>query len=302
MLDVCLLGTGGMMPLPYRWLTSLMMRYEGRGILIDCGEGTQVAMRAKGWTPHGLEVLAFTHYHADHISGLPGLLLTMGNGDRREPLLMVGPKGLERVVSSLRIICPGLPFPIEYRELSGEYVRLDFAGYYLEAFRAHHNVPCYGYSLRIPRKGRFYPEKALELGLPKPMWGLLQKGQSVEWQGRSIEPSQVMGEDRKGLHVLYCTDSRPVEAMSRIGRGADLMILEGMYGDPAQLYKAKEKKHMTMYEAAQVAKEAGAGSLWLTHYSPSMMWPSNYQKDVERIFPNTVVAQDGCSAFLAFEE
>ena len=103
MIDVCLLGTGGMMPLPYRYLTSLMLRYNGKGIMVDCGEGTQVALRKKGWSPKPIDLMLFTHYHADHISGLPGMLLTMGNAERTEPLLMIGPKGLSRVVNSLRV-------------------------------------------------------------------------------------------------------------------------------------------------------------------------------------------------------
>ena len=102
MIDVCLLGTGGMMPLPYRWLTSLLVRYNGSSLLIDCGEGTQIAMKEKGWSFKPIDVICFTHYHADHISGLPGLLLTMGNAERTEPLTMIGPKGLERVVTVTR--------------------------------------------------------------------------------------------------------------------------------------------------------------------------------------------------------
>lgn len=117
MLDVCLLGTGGMMPLPYRWLTSMMARYNGKSILIDCGEGTQIAMKEKGWSPKPIDIICFTHYHADHISGLPGMLLTMGNAERTEPLLMIGPKGLSRVVSSLRVIAPELPFEIRLKSL-----------------------------------------------------------------------------------------------------------------------------------------------------------------------------------------
>ena len=117
MLDVCLLGSGGMMPLPYRFLTSLMTRFNGSSLMIDCGEGTQVAVKEKGWSFKPIDVICFTHYHGDHISGLPGLLLTMGNADRREPLTLIGPKGLERVVSCLRVIAPELPFPIIYQEI-----------------------------------------------------------------------------------------------------------------------------------------------------------------------------------------
>ena len=145
MLDVCLLGCGGMMPLPYRWLTSLMARYNGSSLLIDCGEGTQIAIKEKGWTFKPIDVICFTHYHGDHISGLPGLLLTMGNAERTKPLKLIGPKGLERVVNALRTIAPELPFPIEFHEIDRTSQVFEMEGYRLRAFRVNHNVLCYGY-------------------------------------------------------------------------------------------------------------------------------------------------------------
>ena len=160
MLDVCLLGCGGMMPLPYRWLTSLMTRYNGSSLLIDCGEGTQIAIKEKGWSFKPIDVICFTHYHGDHISGLPGLLLTMGNADRREPLTLIGPKGLERVVTALRVIAPELPFPIHCVEIEGTEQTFEMNGYRLKAFRVNHNVLCYGYALEIDRAGKFDPERA----------------------------------------------------------------------------------------------------------------------------------------------
>ncbi len=163
MLDVCLLGTGGMMPLPNRWLTSLMARYNGKSILIDCGEGTQIAMKEKGWSPKPVDIMCFTHYHADHISGLPGMLLTMGNAERTEPLLMIGPKGLTRVVNALRVIAPELPFPIVYQEITEMEQTFSFEGFRIEAFRVNHNVTCYGYSILVERAGKFQLEKAQEL-------------------------------------------------------------------------------------------------------------------------------------------
>ena len=138
MLDVCLLGTGGMMPLPQRWLTSLMARYNGKSILIDCGEGTQIAMKEKGWSPKPIDIICFTHYHADHISGLPGMLLTMGNAERTEPLLLIGPKGLTRVVNALRVIAPELPFQILYQEITEQEQTFAFDGFRIEAFRVNH--------------------------------------------------------------------------------------------------------------------------------------------------------------------
>ena len=160
MLDVSLLGTGGMMPLPERYLTSLMLRLNGSSLMIDCGEGTQVALRKRGWSCNPLDVMCFTHYHGDHISGLPGMLLTMGNNDRTEPLVMIGPKGLERVVSALRVVAPELPFQIEFREFSGESADFELKGYEIHAFRVNHRVPCYGYRISVPRLGAFDVDKA----------------------------------------------------------------------------------------------------------------------------------------------
>ena len=137
MVDVTLLGTGGMMPLPYRWLTSLMVRYNGSSLLIDCGEGTQIAMRERGWSPNPIDVICFTHYHADHISGLPGLLLDMANSDRTEPIDIYGPQGLERVVGGLRVIAPELPFEVRLHEYSGPEETIDTHGYRIKAFKVY---------------------------------------------------------------------------------------------------------------------------------------------------------------------
>ena len=300
MLDVCLLGTGGMMPLPYRWLTSLMMRYNGQSILIDCGEGTQVAMKEAGWSPKPIDIMCFTHYHADHISGLPGMLLTMGNAERTEPLLMIGPKGLTRVVNALRVIAPELPFEIRFMEIEESYQKFQFDGFYIEAFKVNHNVLCYGYNMVVERVGKFQVEKAKELNIPLMYWSRLQKGESIEADGVIYTPDMVLGESRKGLKVSYCTDSRPTEGITEHAKGADLFICEGMYGDPENQAKAKEKKHMTMYEAAQMAQKAEVQELWLTHYSPSLTRPDEYINQVKKIFPAAVAARDGRMTELKF--
>ncbi len=304
MLDVCLLGTGGMMPLPYRWLTSLMMRIGGSNILIDCGEGTQIAIKEKGWSPNPIDVICFTHYHADHISGLPGLLLSIGNSDRTDPITMIGPRGLERVVSSLRIIAPELPFDIKFLEIEGTRATFSFNGYEIDAFKVSHNVTCYGYSLRVPRIGRFDADKAKELGIPLPYWSRLQKGEIITDETGSYTPDMVIGPARRGLKVTYCTDSRPVPVISEMASGADLFICEGMYGEPGMEEKAKEHKHMTFYEAAKLAKSAEPSpkEMWLTHYSPSLSYPKDYEKEVRKIFRNTHVAKDGRSVSLMFED
>lgn len=302
MLDVCLLGTAGMMPQPHRWLTALMTRYNGSSLLIDCGEGTQIAMKEAGLSPNPIDVICFTHYHADHISGLPGLLLSMGNSDRKEPVAMVGPKGLQRVVNALRVIAPELPFEIVFHELSKDEEELELFGYHIKAYRVNHNVLCYGYSIEIPRKGKFDVEAAKSLGLPVQMWNPLQKGETISFEGNTYTPDMVMGPKRKGLKVAYCTDTRPVERISRFAKGADLFICEGMYAEPDKLKKAKQYKHMTFYEAAQLAKEAEVSELWLTHFSPSLVGAKGYMKQVKEIFPNAYLGEDGKTVELDFQE
>lgn len=302
MLDVCLLGTSGMMPLPNRWLTSLMARYNGSSILIDCGEGTQIAIKEKGWSFKPIDVICITHFHADHISGLAGLLLTMGNAERTEMVTIIGPKGLERIVRSLLIIAPELPFPIQYIELNEKSHIIEQKGYTLKAFKVNHNIMCYGYTIEIDRVGKFQTEKAIELGIPKKIWSKLQKGQIVEVDGETFTPDMVLGEPRKGIKVTYCTDTRPIKEISDAAFHSDLFVCEGMYGEEGKEDKAREYKHMTFYEAARLAKAAEASRLWLTHYSPSLIRPKDYINQVRAIFPNAEEGEDGKSILLKFEE
>ena len=294
MLDVCLLGSGGMMPLPYRWLTSLMTRFNGSSLLIDCGEGTQIAIKEKGWSFKPIDVICFTHYHGDHISGLPGLLLTMGNADRKEPLTLIGPKGLERVVSALRVIAPELPFPIIYKEIEGAEQTFELNGYRLKAFRVNHNVLCYGYTMEIDRAGKFDVERAKEQEIPQKYWKHLQKGETIETENGILTPDMVLGPPRKGLKLTYTTDTRPTNSIRENAKDSDLFICEGMYGEKEKAAKAVEYKHMTFYEAAHLAKDAQVKEMWLTHYSPSLTRPEEYMDEVRRIFPEAKAGKAEC--------
>lgn len=302
MLDVCLLGTGGMMPLPYRWLTALMTRFNGSNLLIDCGEGTQITIKQQGWSFKAIDTICFTHYHGDHVSGLPGLLLTIGNSDRTEPVTLIGPKGLERVVSGLRVIAPELPYELRFIELRDPVEELVINGYHIKAFRVSHKVVCYGYTLSIPRQGRFDTEKAKEAGIPIKLWNRLQKGETLEHEGRTFTPEMVLGPSRKGIQVSYCTDTRPVQSIPENVAGSDLFICEGMYGEEEDQAKAKDYKHMTMVEAANLAKQAQVEELWLTHYSPALVRPGDYMDKIRKIFPNSQPGTDRKTASFKFED
>lgn len=227
MLDLCLLGTSGMMPLPGRWLTALMVRFSGSSLLIDCGEGTQIAMKEVGWSANPIDTICFTHYHGDHISGLPGLLLSMGNSDRKEPVTLIGPKGLEKVVNSLRIIAPGLPFKLNFIELSEDCQTIEINGYHLTAFKVNHNVMCYGYTIDIKRGGRFFPELAKENEVPMKLWSRLQKGEIIELEGKVYTPDMVIGPERKGIKVTYCTDTRPVKVLWKMQKKHTFSYVRG---------------------------------------------------------------------------
>ncbi len=300
MLEVTLLGKGGMIPLPQRFLTSLLVRYKGTSILIDCGEGTQVAIRAAGLGFKQIGVICLTHFHADHTAGLPGLLLTIGNSGRTDPLTIIGPKHLRQVVDCLCVIAPQLPFALEYHEIEKDGQVLGWDNLSISAQSVEHWVPCYAYKLALSRQGRFDTAKAQALDIPPRYWSVLQRGTAVELNNRTIYPSQVMGPSRKGITLCYATDLRPADSLVQFVQGADLFICEGMYGDPAMEEKAVEHRHCLFSEAARMAEQAQVQELWLTHFSPSMPDPTPYRCVAADIFANVHI--DATHTTLQFED
>ena len=298
MLDVCLLGTGGTMPLPNRFLTSLLTRINGDMLLIDCGEGTQVSIKMLGWGFKYINVICITHFHADHISGLPGILLAIANSDRREPLVIMGPAGIKRVVESLRVIVPELPYQIEYYEVNGV---MSFPGFTVSALPVEHRSVCYAYKLEVARQGKFDHERAKALNLPVKYWSYLQRGETVAYQGNEIVPDMVMGPPRKGLKLCYATDLRPSKKLTEFIRDSDLYVGEGVYGDDDKSQKAKDYKHTLISETCRIAKSANVKELWLTHFSPSMSDPHAYGKLAKSIFQNAVIGRDRMVKTLRFE-
>lgn len=300
MLDVCLLGTGGMMPLPNRWLTALLVRYNGRKLLIDCGEGTQITLKMSGWGFKTIDTICFTHYHGDHVTGLGGLLLTIGNSGRTEPLTLIGPVGLRRVVEGLTVIAPDLPFELKYIELEEE-TRIQISrGFSIKAVPVEHAIACFAYIVELERRPKFNPEKAANLNIPMTLWKELQRGETIQWNDKDYTPDMVLGDQRKGIKVAYCTDSRPVHRLIDSIKESDLFICEGMYGDEEDKAQAQKNKHMTFSEAAALAKEGEVEELWLTHFSPALTEPEQFLKVATDIFPNTKLGEERMMKNLTF--
>ena len=297
MLELCTLGTGGTLPLPDRALSSLYVRQNGRAMLIDCGEGTQVGIRKLGWGFRCIEDVLLTHYHGDHCTGLAGLLLSLEKAGKTEALRIWGPKGLKRVVEGLCVIVPPLSYPVLLHELPP----LEAIGLQIRAFPVDHGgIPCYGYRMTLPRKNVFSPDKAKALGVPVPEWKKLQEGETVRAAGRKIRPEEVFGAPRKGITVVFSTDTRPCETLKRYTKDADLLILEGMYADEEKLPQALKNHHMMFREAAEIAREAAPAALMLTHFSTSLEEPENCLDSARTIFEKTWTARDGETVTLRY--
>jgi ribonuclease Z len=297
MLDVALVGTGGMLPLPNRWLSSVLVRYGGHLVLFDCGEGTQISLRALGWGIKDIDLILISHMHGDHVLGLPGLLLTQANSGRTEPVEIVGPPGLIEVVHRLRVVAPFLPFEVRCREQrGGDAGKLDELS--VTCAEGLHHVPCLAYRLDLPRAPRFQPERARQLGVPVADWKRLQRGERVG----DVSPAEVLGPPRRGLAIGLVTDTRPTQAIAALVSRVDLLVSEGTYTDDADQPRAVERRHMTFREAAELALGAGAGQLLLTHFSPAVVDPWAHAPNVREVFANTTVGRDHLTLSLRFAE
>ena len=308
MISITLLGTGALLPIPDRALTAATLACQGRGILFDCGEGTQTAARRAGVSLMKADLIALTHYHGDHIFGLPGLLQTMSCLGRTEKLCITGPEGLEAAMAPIMALTGRTSYPVELVALPQEGLRLSALakGWPEEAkltpFPTEHRVPSQGYCFTLERAGRFHPERARALGVPMDRWRLLQKGQSVDVNGVTVRPRDVMDDPRRGLKCVFSGDTTACEGLVRAASDADLLICEATYGENEQAMMAMEYGHMTFAQAAKVAAEAGVRELWLCHYSQMIEDPRACLPNARAVFDGAVCGEDGMSATLRFAE
>lgn len=295
-----------MQPLPNRRLSATLVRFAGRLVLIDCGEGTQVGVREAGWGWRGLSAIMLTHMHADHILGLPGLLLTLAQSEKGpdEPLTIYGPEPLLPILKALLLFAPRLPFPVQTAVLRGgeRFAVAGVPGLEGACLSLAHEIPCLAYALTVPRAPRFDPARARELGVPQALWKRLQRGETIAQEGSEVAPAAVFGAPRRGLRLVLATDTQAAPDLPEFVAGADLFIADAMYGSEEDKPKRWEAQHMTFAEAATIARDGGARRLWLTHFSPALSDPAARLPHATAIFPATTLGRDGLKLTLNFEE
>ncbi len=316
MLNVTLLGTGGGMPMPNRFLSSVVMNFNGRKILLDCGEGTQVSMRVNGTGFKSIDIICISHLHGDHIYGLPGLLSTIGNSGRVEDIYIIGPNGIKEVIEGFLITLPYLPYKLNILEDASnlefmvkkekiELVELNekiSSDLTIETLGLDHSSPCLGYSFNIRRGRKFNVEKALMNKVPKEVWSKLQRNEEVSLNGVKYYSYMVLGDERKGIKLSYTTDTRPTEDIPGFIKESDLYICEGTYGSEEDMHKAIKNKHMTFKEAANLAKKGQVKELLLTHFSPSINDSKEFIHNAREVFENSHAGSDGEEKTLNFKE
>ncbi|HAO29906.1 MAG TPA: ribonuclease Z [Treponema sp.] len=265
------LGCGGMMPLPYRHLTSMLLRRDGDLFLFDGGEGTQVSLRRLNLKWKKISCIFVSHTHADHVTGLPGILMLSAQVDRNEPLYIFGPPRIaEYINTSRKVLDMYINYPIVVKEIQAPCLVYEGDGFYVRAFPLDHTKTCVGYTLEeVDRPGEFNPQRAEELKVPRgPLWGKLQHGQSVlNADGVEVTPQEVVGKPRSGRKFSYVTDTLYLPSIAKEVQGSDLLICEGMFKDDCE-DQAREKKHMTSRQSATIARDAHVLRAALIHYSP----------------------------------
>ena len=308
MIDVTLLGTAALMPIPDRALTAATLTCAGRTLLFDCGEGTQTAARRAGVSLMKADVIALTHFHGDHIFGLPGLLQTMEVLGRTQPLAIVGPEGIQEALRPILELTGHTGYPLRLTQLpEGGVCLRELAGGWpesarLAAFPTEHRVPSQGYSFTLGRAGKFQPDRARALGVPVNLWGPLQKGQQVRVGEVSVRPGEVLGPPRRGLKFAFTGDSALCDSLVDGIRGADLAICEATYGENEQAQMARDYGHMNFAQAALAARRAGVKRLWLAHYSQMVEDPQACLPNAQAEFGEAVCGADGMKATLRFED
>lgn len=306
MIEMKLIGTNALVPTPERALTAATLSCAGHTLLFDCGEGTQSAARKAHAHIMHVDAICLTHYHGDHIFGLPGYLQTMGTMGRTEPLYIFGPEGLEDMLETIMKLCVFLPYELRPVALPAEGLQLCtlLPGWPREAvlhpIATQHRVPSQGYRFTLGRPGRFLVEKARALGVPQSFWGRLQHGESIQLDDRTVTPADVLGEPRKGLSVVFTGDTRPCDAVRMAAQDADLLVMEATYGGNDQEALALEYGHSTFASTARLAAEAGVRRLWLVHYSGMITDPTEYLPNAQAHFPDAVCGEDGMSTILSF--
>ena len=308
MVDITLLGTAALSPIPERALTAATLSCAGHTILFDCGEGTQTAARRAGVSLMKADLIALTHYHGDHIFGLPGLLQTMSSMGRTEPLYITGPEGLREALSPILRLTGWIAYELRLIDMPegglqlAELVKGWPAEATLRAFKTEHRVPSQGYGFTLGRAGRFQPQIAKALGVPTQQWGRLQRGQSVRVGDAVVRPEAVLGEPRRGLKFVFSGDTAACDSLIEAARDADLLICEATYGENAQARLAIDHGHMNFAQAAEVAARAHARRLWLSHFSQMIEDPEACLPNAAAIFPDAVCGTDGMRVTLRFED